>query len=167
MTAAFEQLIQHLDQREVRYQVDGDERTIWADFRGQVGTYRLAALVGDDNLFQIFGYALVRVPEGARPAVAETLVRANCGLRVGKLEMVFDEGDLRFQAAQVLPGDCLDDEVIGRLIGAALATLDMYLPAILSVIYGNETPKDAIRCVEAGLPNANDPAAGEERQTDE
>ncbi len=32
--------------------------------------------------------------------------------------------------------------------------LDRYLPAILSVVYGNETPKDAIRHVE--LPNLPD-----------
>jgi len=31
--------------------------------------------------------------------------------------------------------------------------LDTYLPAVLSVIYGNELPADAVRCVEAGLRN--------------
>jgi hypothetical protein len=40
--------------------------------------------------------------------------------------------------------------VIDRLIAVTMAMLDMYLPAVLSVIYGNELPKDAIRCVEGG-----------------
>ena len=40
------------------------------------------------------------------------------------------------------------DGVIDRLITVTMAMLDMYLPAVLSVIYGNELPKDAIRCVE-------------------
>ena len=43
----------------------------------------------------------------------------------------------------------LEDSVIDRLMGDHVL-LDIYLPAILSVIYGNELPKDAIRCAEAG-----------------
>ena len=35
-------------------------------------------------------------------------------------------------------------------MGTTMSLLDVYLPAILSVIYGNELPKDAIRCAEAG-----------------
>ena len=46
--------------------------------------------------------------------------------------------------------DAVGEEVIDRMIGTAINILDMYLPAFLSVIYGNELPKDAIRCVEAG-----------------
>ena len=34
-----------------------------------------------------------------------------------------------------------------------VAMLDTYLPAVLSVVYGNELPADAVRCVEAGLRN--------------
>ena len=42
---------------------------------------------------------------------------------------------------------------------------DMYLPAVLSVIYGNERPKDAIRCVEAGRCNSGE-VEGNERGAD-
>ena len=40
--------------------------------------------------------------------------------------------------------------VIDRMIGAAVNMLDTYLPALLSVIYANELPKEAIARVEAG-----------------
>jgi hypothetical protein len=49
-----------------------------------------------------------------------------------------------------LTGDAVGEEVIDRMIGTAINMLDTYLPAFLSVIYGNDLPKDAIRCVEAG-----------------
>ena len=35
-------------------------------------------------------------------------------------------------------------------MGTTMSLLDKYLPAVLSVIYGNELPKDAISCVEGG-----------------
>ena len=74
-------------------------------------------------------------------------------------------GELRFQAAQILTEDCLEEMVIDRLLGTTMSMLDMYLPAILSVIYGNELPKDAIRCVEAGRCNSGE-VEGNERGAD-
>jgi hypothetical protein len=61
---------------------------------------------------------------------------------------------LRFHAAQILPDDDLDDATIGRLFGTTIAMLDLYLPAILSVIYGNELPEDAVRQVEPVRPSS-------------
>ncbi len=159
MNAAYEKLIQHLDEQKIGYWARGDDRSICADFRGEVGLYRIFARVdADDSLFQVFGQSPVRVPEGARPAIAETLVRINCGLKVGKFEMDIEDGDVRFQAAQILTEDNLEDEMIQRLMGTTIAMLNTYLPALLSVIYGNESPRDAVRCAEPGCPT---PGEGE------
>ena len=166
MNAAYEKLIQHLDERDVRYLTNGESRSICADFRCDVGSYRIIAAVdAESELFQVFGYSPVRVPEGARLAVAETIARANYGLKVGKFEMDFEEGELRFQAAQILTEDSLEESVIDRLLSTTMSMLDMYLPAVLSVIYGNELPKDAIRCVEAGRCNSGE-VEGNERGAD-
>lgn len=163
MNMAYEKLIQHLDEHEVRYLANSDSSSIYAEFRGEVGTYRIIAAVDAEiGLFQVFGYSPVRVPAGARPAIAETLARANYGLKLGKFELDFHDGELRFQAAQILSDDNLDDNIIGRVMGTTIAMLDMYLPAVLSVIYGNELPEDAIRCVEAGRSGGSSDGASEE-----
>ena len=166
MNAAFEKLTQHMDERNVRYLTGSDNRSICADFRGEVGTYRVIATVDtDDSLFQVLGCSPVRVPVGGRPSVAETIARANYGLKMGKLEMDVDDGELRFQVSQLLTEDALDDMVIDRLMGLTMAMLDRYLPAVLSVIYGNELPKDAIRCVEP-RPLGSGEAEGSEQDAD-
>lgn len=163
MNAAYEKLLEHLDEREVSYLTNGESRSICADFRCEVGSYRIIAAVdAESDLFQVFGYSPVRIPAGARPAVAETIVRANQGLKVGKFELDYDAGEVRFQAAQILTEDSLDERVIDRLLGTTMSMLDMYLPAMLSVIYGNELPQDAIRCVEAARCNGGE-AEGNER----
>ena len=46
--------------------------------------------------------------------------------------------------------------MIDRLMGVTMAMLDAYLPAVLSVIYGNELLADAVRCAEAGLRNGGE-----------
>ncbi len=162
MNTAYEQLIRHLDEREIRYLTNTDNHSVCADFREEVGVYRIVATVDpDQGLFQVFGHSPVRVPAGSRHAIAETVARANYGLKVGKFEMDFEDGELRFQAAQILPNDSLDDEIIRRLIGTAIVMLNTYLPAVLSVIYGNELPKDAIRCVEQPPHGSDETESGE------
>ena len=162
MNAAYDKLIQHLDERDIGYLTNGESRSVCADFRCEIGTYRIIATVdAEADLFQVVGYSPVRVPEGARPAIAEAIARANYGLKVGKFELDFDAGELRFQAAQILTDDDLDEHVIDRLMGTTMSMLDMYLPAVLSVIYGNELPKDAIRCVEAGCCDSGEAAGNE------
>ena len=62
MNNAYEKLIQHFDANEIRYLTNGDSQTVWADFRGAVGSYRVVAAVGaSDGLFQVFGYSPVYV----------------------------------------------------------------------------------------------------------
>lgn len=149
MNAAYERLIQHLDDRELRYCPDSHAGSICVDFRGDVGTYRVIAAVDKDGeVFEVFGCSPVRVPEGARPSVAETFARANYGLRFSKLEMDYDDGEICFQIAHVATNGVSDDGIIARSFGAAMAILDRYLPAVLSVICGNELPKNAIQGVE-------------------
>jgi hypothetical protein len=151
MTAAYEQLIHLLDEREVRYLQNEDTQSVCADLRGDVGSFRVVAHVDEEaDLFQVYGYSPIRVPEGCLSAIAEAVARANYGLRVGKFELDFNDGEIRFQASQVLVYDAVGEEVIDRLIVTTMAMLDMYLPAFLSVVYGNEEPKDAVRYVEAG-----------------
>jgi hypothetical protein len=160
MNAAYERLREHLTGQNIGYFSREEDLSICADFRGDVGTYRLYARIdAEDGLFQVFAQSPVRIPIGARPAVAETLTRINFGLKVGKFEMQYDEGEVRFQAAQILPQDDLDGPTIHRLMGIAMSMLNVYLPAILSVVYGNEPPKDAVRHVEPApcVPDENEP----------
>jgi hypothetical protein len=167
MNAAYEKLIQHLDNHNIGYWSRSEDSSICADFRGEVGTYRVFARIdADDSLFQVFGYSPVRVPKGSRPAVAETVVRVNHCLKVGKFEMDYDEGELRFHAAQILPDDNLEDETIQRLMGTTMAMLNTYLPAFLSVVYGNELPKDAVRHAEPGRFGVDESERGERRADD-
>jgi hypothetical protein len=69
-----------------------------------VATYWTAARVEED-LFQVACYSPLRIPTGSRRDVAEAIVRANCGLRVGKFELDFDDGEIPSQVSQILDGD--------------------------------------------------------------
>ena len=147
MTAAYEELLHVLDEREIHYST-GDDQSIRTTFQGETASYSTAARVEDD-LFQAVCFSPLRIPQGSRRDIAETIVRANYGLRVGKFEMDFEDGELRFHVSQILEGDVVGTAVIDRMIGTAVKMMETYLPAFLAVLYGNEAAEDAIRRVEA------------------
>jgi hypothetical protein len=148
MTAAYEELLHVLDERDIHYST-GEDQSIRTTIQGDVATYWTAARVEED-LFQVACFSPLRIPAGgSRRDIAEAIARANCGLRVGKFEMDFDDGEIRFQVSQILDGDAVGEAVIDRMIGTAVNMMDTYLPAFVSVVYGNELPGDAIRRVEA------------------
>ena len=104
MNATYERLINLLDEREIRYLNNDDSQSVCTDLQGEVATYRVVAHVDEETeLFQVVGYAPIRIPEGSRPAIAETVARANYGLRVGKFELDLDQGEVRFPG-QPSPG---------------------------------------------------------------
>ncbi len=67
MNAAYEKLIQHLDNQNIGYWSRTEDRSIMADLRGTVALYRVYAQVdADHRLFQVCGWSPLRMPKGAR-----------------------------------------------------------------------------------------------------
>jgi hypothetical protein len=98
-------------------------------------------------------YALVpaTVPEGCRASIAEATVRANYGMKLGKFELDFSDGEIRFHLGNVFPPGGFDDDIVRRLIGTTIHVMDRYFPAFMSIIYANELPQDAITLAEQDL----------------
>jgi hypothetical protein len=118
-------------------------------YSGASGELRCYASVRVD-LEQFFFYAVsgVKVPEGARVAVAEFLTRANYGLRIGNFELDFGDGEVRYKSSLDFEGEILSDNLIRNAIYPAVRIMDEYLPGLMKVAFGGATPADAIREIE-------------------
>jgi hypothetical protein len=60
---------------------------------------------------------------------------------MGKFELDYSSGELRFQIANAFTAEGLNAEIIRRMIGTAVHTVDRYFPAVMSIVYGNELPQ--------------------------
>jgi hypothetical protein len=67
---------------------------------------------------------------------------------IGNFEMDFEDGEIRYKTSIDVEGDSLSSALIKRLVYANVMMMDAYLPGIMSVIYGDVEPKDAIAQVE-------------------
>lgn len=145
MYAVYEKVIQHLEEHDVKYMANSEDHSVYMDLYGTVGAYQVVVRVnGDARVLLVYGRLPVRIPPGARSAIAETITRANFDLVNGRFDMDYESGDLQFQVTQILSDDSLEDDIIERMIRTTIEMLDTYMPAVLSVVYGNERPQDAI-----------------------
>jgi hypothetical protein len=92
----------------------------------------------------------LRVPDGARQAVAEFLSRINYGVPIGNFEMDFDDGDVRYRTSVDLDGGTLTPRMVMLLIANAGTAFDSWYPALMKVIFAGISPEIAFREHEEG-----------------
>lgn len=116
---------------------------------GDSGNFDCYAIADEElQIFQFISKAPVKVPENKRLLIAELLTRANYGLHLGKLEMDFEDGEVRCQTGIDVKGDRLTPALISRLVHRNVNLIDLYFPALLKVIYGGASPEKALKEIE-------------------
>jgi hypothetical protein len=90
-----------------------------------------------------------------RPLVLETLMRANHKLVLGNFNLDHSDGEIVYHLAAPIGEAGLEDEVVGKLFGTAMATTDRYFTALMRVMYGGHTPEDAIYLAELPIHSEN------------
>jgi len=113
---------------------------------GSVAVYSVRCWA-KDSAAQVLVTLPILVPEGARRDVAEALCGINYGVTIGSFELDFRDGEMRFVVSTFLEDDRLSRSIWQSMMGAALSTAERFTPVICSVIYGNESPKEALAAI--------------------
>jgi hypothetical protein len=130
-------------------QIEG-EPLLQMVFQGENGKWTCYAKARDDQeQFVFYSVCPINAPDSKRLAVAEFLTRANSGMIIGNFEMDFEDGEIRYKTSIDVEDDSLSCALIKRLVYANVMMMDAYLPGIMSVIYGDVTPVDAIAQIES------------------
>ncbi|MCC9657921.1 YbjN domain-containing protein [Rhodopirellula halodulae] len=147
MSPQVDQVSAYLDRGGIKYEQDFETSFFRMLFEGKHGDIRVLIVV-EDSLVQVFAHPANKVPEENRSAIAEAVCRANYGLKVGKFELDMADGELRYQTSVPLGDEFPDDSVMDHVLYVGGAMIDRYMPAFLSIIYGNEDVKLAIQAAE-------------------
>ncbi len=133
----------HPDQLEGKYVL---KSSFWGK-NGQMTCYSQIRM----DLEQFLFYAVLpfRIPEEKRDEISEFITRANYGMRIGNLEMDFSDGEVRYKSALDFESTELTPELIKHAIYPAVQTLDLYLPGILGIVYGDKSALGAIEEIES------------------
>lgn len=90
----------------------------------------------------------IRVSIEHRSEIAEYIIRANQGLRIGNFEMDYDEGKLKYKTSLYFKGEILTLGFIRNTFFPAIKTVEQYSPGLALIIRQNQTAKQAIQQIE-------------------
>lgn len=161
---AFETLVAHFEANDFRFHADPEAKSVQLFMTGDAAIYncRVQLTHGEELIQARIHYPVVARDPKIRPFVAEALARANHGMSIGNFDIDMDTGDINFHLGQVIRGQTLDDEIIGGVFSAGLATADRYFPAIMRVMFAGHTPTDAVYLSEIDV-HAEAVEPGEEK----
>jgi len=87
-------------------------------------------------------------PEDKRPPAMEFITRANYGLVIGNFEMDISDGEIRYKTSIDVEGGELTHVLIRQVVYSNVMTMNKYLPGLMSVLYANVSPEQAIHTIE-------------------
>jgi hypothetical protein len=146
----FEEIVNFFQKEDWQFQQIPGESTLRLAFQGKNGRWDCYAKVREQQQqFAFYSICPNNAPENKRMAVAEFITRANYGMIIGNFELDFTDGEIRYKTSIDVEGDRLSFALIKRLVYANVTMMDEYLPGIMSVIYGEVEPFDAIAQIES------------------
>ena len=141
----YQTLLAHLRGREIIFASREEELLVCATFTQTTGTFSSYFFIGqNDDYFAAVVEMPTKVPAHTYPAVLELINRINCSQSLGHMELQMESGVLHFGVSTRYPQGHLDDGVIEMMIIGALQSADHFYPPLMRVLYGGETPKDAL-----------------------
>ena len=100
-------------------------------------------------MFVLVSLIPLQAPEPRHNDCAELIVRINARLSMGRFDMDFSDGELRYLTIVPLgEKDELSDEVIGDVIRGHHSVVDTFIPAIAAVLFAGIPPDKAIQMDE-------------------
>jgi hypothetical protein len=147
--------VSFLDDEGWHPQVIEEEATVRSGFAGSNGNFVCYGHgMEETEQFVFYSVGPVPVPPGKRQAMAELLTRINSGLVLGSFEMDFDDGEVRFKTAIDVEDAELTPALLRGVIYGNVFPMDVYLPAILSLVYSETTPLQALALVNEAASEA-------------
>ena len=143
----FETLLKIRKESQIPYYSDDDEKFIHFAIRGDATFYDVMWGIADDETFSINLILPVEVKdEKMRPLVMELLTRANKSnaVRFGHFNLDLSDGEIAYHISYPIGEAGLEDKTVEYLLYDALIDCDFLFPAIMRVILGGLTPKDAM-----------------------
>lgn len=147
---AFEQIQSFFAARGLACRMHEDERVIEIDFRDDTGVFRAFVRVRQlPAIAGVFVRMPLIVPEGRRREAAETIVRVNFALLLGRFDLDFSNGELAFYASLPLADTGLTEDQLDALLEASMWAATRYLRAFNRLLYADDlSPAEVIAEVE-------------------
>lgn len=105
----------------------------------------------ESQVFFVYIYFPLNVPQKNRVDVSELLTRINYNLKIGNFELDMDDGQIRYKVSVDIEGSELVAKMVHNMVNVALSTSDTYIPTVMHICYGNKTPVEALNTLKENI----------------
>lgn len=167
MSLLKESIEKYLVSQEWRYEFREEERyfSMYMNLKAVDRCRVIIDLKGEGETgFVVYSIFPIKTPEAKRPAVAEFITRANYCLLNGNFEMDYDDGEVRYKVMTRCGNIEYDPDSMEVIVDCGFSMLNRYGEDLLSVIYGNVDPAEAVKHAERdrGAPSGAPSGAAED-----
>lgn len=110
----------------------------------------IAHLLSEEKFVFFFEFSETTPPANAERMV-EFITRANYGLTIGNFEFDYETGNVRYKASIDFSGTELHGILVRNLVLSSMYSVETYATALVQVMQGTKSPKDAISEAESSL----------------
>jgi len=102
-----------------------------------------------DNQVIVLTVCPTIIPENKRERASEFITRANANLIIGCFDLNFNSGQIRYKSNYIFDETSeKPEEIFMKHLYTTFNMMDKYLPGIMSVVFGNSLPNDALSQIE-------------------
>ncbi len=149
MTSLIESVVNYFQEDEWPIElVNGN--VVRTAFKGENGQWACHGWVREqEEQFVFYSLCPLNVPDNRYAEVSEFITRANYGMVIGNFEMDYSDGEVRYKTSIDVEGSELTNTLCRQIVITNVMLMDRYLPGIMAVITGAQTPAQAIAQIEA------------------
>lgn len=153
MSTILSQLVRFFEDDGWAFEQISDLPALRTGFAGENGKWTCYAHAREEvHQFVFYSLLPVNTPQDKLDAMAEFMTRANYGMIVGNFELNYEDGEVRYKTSVDIGDGDLSLLLVKQLVYPNVATMDLYLPGLMAVIYSNASAADAIAKVEGRSP---------------
>lgn len=155
MSKLFNQVLNYLDEHEVRYQKFEDDGVFAIpNIGGKNGYWNCLIDVSDSHKVIIRSIFNGKAKKNRVKELMEYIIRTNDNLMIGNWDINLDSGSITYKTSAVFDAKLDSESVnlfIDSLFGINIVTFDSQMPFLMEIIYGKVSAKKAIEKYNKGL----------------
>jgi hypothetical protein len=154
MSGILSQLMRFFEDDGWAFEQISDLPAIHTSFSGENGKWTCYAHAREDvHQFVFYSLLPVNTPMDKLGVMSEFMTRANYGMIVGNFELNYEDGEVRYKTSIDIGDSDLSLALVKQIVYPNVATMDLYLPGLMAVIYSNISAADAIAKIEGHSPD--------------
>jgi len=149
MNKAMQAVANYFKKNDWNFELDEEHGVLQTGMQGENAKFKCYAIV-EDSILQFLTVFPSNVSEKKRSEIAEFITRACYNLKVGRLEMDYNDGEVRFHTSSLFAGEVPAEEVIHGVVGYNLVQADKHYPAMMSITFGGAKPAEVVEKFRLG-----------------